>query len=83
MALSPPLLQPLTVKLSPWPKTVSAVVFVVRGLLYSSTRLLKESAIYTFRELSTATPDGVHRPLAPIPPRLQVFVLNRPPWPKT
>src|SRR5579859_6087009 len=54
-------LQKLVVKLPAWPKTRSAVVSLVKGVLYSRTRLLVVSATQRLPWLSTATPRGKHR----------------------
>ena len=71
------------VKLPHVPKTVSAVVSVVSGVLYSSTRLLVPSFTYTLPRLSTATAVGPSRLLALSPPLLAFLVMKLPAWPKT
>src|SRR5260221_6854454 len=77
-----PLLHSPLVKLV-WPKTLSAVVLVVSGVLYLSSRLFWLSETKTFPAESTATPSGPHRLSAVIPPLLHVPVVKLPSCPNT
>src|SRR5437867_697156 len=80
-----PRLQVFEVKLPPCPNTRSATVSVVRGLSYSSTRLLSPSATRSVERRVGATPCGEQRLLALMMkvPRLQVFEVKLPPCPNT
>src|SRR5258708_36154006 len=70
-------------KLPHWPKTRSAIVSVLSGVLYSSVRLFTSSATKRLPELSTAMPIGTQMLLALFPPRLHLFDVKLPLWPKT
>src|SRR5216683_3718553 len=87
-AVAPPRLQAFAVKLSSWPNTESAVVsplpattVAVRGVLYSSSRLLSKSATYRLLLLSSVTPTGWQRLAALNPPKLQLLSIKSLPLP--
>src|SRR5260370_1173289 len=78
-----PKVQLVVVKRPAWPTTRPATVTVVKGVLYSSTRLLPVPATKKAPAASTATPRAPHRLLALMPPRLQSVDAKLPPWPNT
>src|SRR4051812_29052903 len=82
----PPKLATALVKLPFCPKTLSATASVVRGLLYSRTRLFPKSLMYTLSCASSAIETGTDRQDAPFVARVPLFEppeVNTPPWPNT
>ena len=71
------------VKLLPARRRGRPQVSLVRGVRYSSTRLLLKSTTKRSPEVSTATSVGRQRLEAVIPPRLQVLDVKLPPRPNT
>src|ERR1700683_5211347 len=71
------------VKLPQVPKTRSAMVPAVRGVLYSSTRWLRSSATQRWPDPSALSPEGEHMLLALPPPLLHFFAVKLPFCPKT